>query len=389
MHKLLSPSLLIAASLLLGASGCTVSGGAQGESTQASAPPSGTTPDALIRAEVVRRYSGEAFREVVDAADLPSGALLLALKSGRLIEFDPIDGSTSLVADLEARVFSSGERGALAVALHPQFGIDDENRVFFSYIAEGSGVTRLESLRVDPLLMTERAGRTTILEFAHFNSNHNAADLEFDASGKLLMATGDSGGHGDPEKSSQDLASRLGKLLEIDIDATPSPVKVRGIGLRNPWKIALDQENQQLWIADVGQGEREEISVLSLSNMSERSEPVNFGWPIMEGDRCFGTETCSPPPGHLSPYATYTHDDGRCSIIGAALSGEHFVFGDYCTGEIMAIPLNGFAGGEPAVISWSGDVPNLRPGGIYADRSGRIWIFDQGSPTILSISLSR
>lgn len=366
-----------------------MSGGAQDEAIHASAPPSGTTPGPLIRAEVVRRYSGEAFREVVDAADLPSGALLLALKSGRLIEFDPIDGSTSLVADLEAQVYSSGERGALAVALHPQFGIDGENRVFFSYIAEGSGVTRLVSLQVDPIRMTERTGRRTILEFAHFNSNHNAADLEFFGSGKLLMATGDSGGSGDPERSSQDPTSRLGKLLEIDVDATPSTVTVRGIGLRNPWKIALDRDNQQLWIADVGQGEREEISVLSLSDMSERSEPVNFGWPIMEGDRCFGTESCSPPPGHLSPYATYPHDDGRCSIIGAALSGEHFVFGDYCTGEIMAIPAADFTESGPVVLTWNGETPNVRPGGIYADRAGRIWIFDQGSPTILSISLNR
>lgn len=389
MHKFLSPSLLIVVSLLFGALGCTLGGGAPDEGAQASTPPSGESSDPLIRAEVVRRYSGEAFREVVDAAELPSGALLLALKSGRLIEFDPIDGSTSLVADLESRVFSSGERGALAVALHPRFGSDGEDRVFFSYIAEGSGVTRLESLRVDPIRMTELAGGRTILEFAHFNSNHNAADLEFDASGTLLMATGDSGGSGDPEKSSQDLASRLGKLLEINVDATPSTVNVRGVGLRNPWKIALDRDNQELWIADVGQGEREEISVLSLSDLAKRSDPVNFGWPIMEGDRCFGSESCSPPPGHLSPYATYPHDNGRCSIIGAALSGEHFLFGDYCTGEIMAIPSTGYAGGDPAVISWSGDAPELRPGGIYADRAGRIWIFDQGSPTILSISLSR
>jgi hypothetical protein len=129
--------------------------------------------------------------------------------------------------------------------------------------------------------------------------------------------------------------------------------------------------------------------VLSLSDMSERSEPVNFGWPIMEGDRCFGTESCSPPPGHLSPYATYPHDDGRCSIIGAALSGEHFVFGDYCTGEIMAIPAAGFTESGPVVLTWKGETPNVRPGGIYADRAGRIWIFDQGSPTIISISLNR
>ncbi len=389
MHKFLSLSLLIVVSLLFGALGCTLGGGAPDEGAQASTPPSGESSDPLIRAEVVRRYSGEAFREVVDAAELPSGALLLALKSGRLIEFDPTDGSTSLVADLEDLVLSSGERGALAVALHPRFGSDGENRVFFSYIAEGSGVTRLDSLQVDPIGMTERAGRRTLLEFAHFNSNHNAADLEFDASGKLLMATGDSGGYGDPEKSSQDLASRLGKLLEIEIDATPSTVKVRGIGLRNPWKIALDHESQHLWIADVGQDRREEISVLSLSDTSERSEPVNFGWPIMEGDRCFGTERCSPPLGHLSPYATYDHNHGRCSIIGAALSGEHFLFGDFCTGEIMAIPSTGSAGRDPVVISWSGDAPELRPGGIYADGAGRIWIFDQASPTILLISLSR
>lgn len=389
MHKAMALSLIIAASLGVSASGCSVNEVPQDEGGLASVAPSAGAPGSVLHAEVVRRYSGETFREVVDATDLPDGALLLALKSGRLIKFNPADGRTSLVADLESKVYSSGERGALAVAIHPQFGINGENRVFFSYIAEASGVTRLDSLRVDPVRMTELAGRETILEFAHVNSNHNAADLEFDAFGNLLMATGDSGGYGDPERSSQDLSSRLGKLLAIDVNATPPTVTVRGVGLRNPWKITLDSESQELWIADVGQDQLEEISVHHLSDTNPISEPINFGWPIMEGDRCFGSENCSPPPGHVTPYATYAHEGGRCSIIGAALSDEHFVFSDYCTGEIMAIPLDGFAGGEPAVIAWSGDAPDLRPGGIYADRAGLIWIFDQGSPTILSISLSR
>lgn len=346
------------------------------------AAPISTAP--AVRAEVMSRFSGEAFREVVDAAELPDGSLLLALKSGLLMRFDPVDGLTSVVADLEQRVYSSGERGALAVALHPTFGSDGENRVFFSYIAEASGVTRLESLRIDLNRMTAISGEATILEFSHSNSNHNAADLEFDAAGRLLMATGDSGGSGDPEKSSQDPGSRLGKLLEIDVEAVPPTVKVRALGLRNPWKIALDQESQQLWIADVGQDRLEEISVLSLTDVTGR---VNFGWPIMEGDRCYGADTCTPPSDHVSPYATYAHKNGRCSIIGAALVGERFLFGDYCTGEIMAIPTTGLSGREPAVLSWRGDPPSVRPGGIYADRTGRIWIFDQASPSIVQISV--
>ena len=113
-------------------------------------------------------------------------------------------------------------------------------RVYITYIESVDGKTHLESIRLDPVTLAQVEPAQVLLAFSHYNKNHNAADLEFTAAGTLLLSTGDSGGSGDPERSAQDAESLLGKVLEIDIQSSPVVVSVRAIGLRNPWKAAVE-----------------------------------------------------------------------------------------------------------------------------------------------------
>ncbi|MGH2684009.1 MAG: PQQ-dependent sugar dehydrogenase, partial [Actinomycetota bacterium] len=108
-------------------------------------------------------------------------------------------------------------------------------------------------------------------------------------------------------------------------------------GLRNPWRIHLDPATGDQWIADVGQGSREEVNLVAAGRAG-----VNYGWDRMEGT--LNVEG-SPPPNHTLPVHEYDHGGGRCSITGgvvyrggsAAVLEGAYLFGDFCTGELHAL----------------------------------------------------
>jgi len=337
-----------------------------------------------LRATIVQRIEGPLLDQPVDATELPDGSLLVALKPGALVHVDPGSGEIRELLDIRSQVRVSLEQGLLAVATHPNFGSNGEGRVYVTYIESEDGKTHLESLRLDPVTLAQVEPAQVLLSFSHYNKNHNAADLEFTAAGTLLLSTGDSGGSGDPERSAQDAESRLGKVLEIDVESAPVAVSVRAVGLRNPWKAAVEPATGALWITDVGQGCIEEVSVLN-ADLTDR--PVNFGWPILEGDKCYEALTCATPLEYSPPLTGYVHVNGRCSIIGAAFTANHFIFGDYCTGELFGVPTGATAETEPTVILWEEKQPRIQPGALYSGPSGRVWILDQLESAILEVSI--
>ena len=154
--------------------------------------------------------------------------------------------------------------------------------------------------------------------------------MQFGPDGYLYISSGDGGGGGDPENNSQDLQSPLGKILRIDVDSTsngnnyaiPSDNpfvsnqnaldEIWSYGLRNPWRISFDLIKGNLWIADVGQGDREEI------NFQRRSSTggENYGWNVMEGNICYQTG-CNVNDSSLTrPVLDYKHVNGQCSVTG-------------------------------------------------------------------------
>ncbi|MEZ4238277.1 MAG: PQQ-dependent sugar dehydrogenase [Myxococcota bacterium] len=114
-------------------------------------------------------------------------------------------------------------------------------------------------------------------------------------------------------------------------------------GLRNPWRFSVDPASGDLWVGDVGQDAVEEIDVVRRGG--------NYGWKIMEGDRCYGAAECDPT-GLTLPVAVTTHDDGDASVTGGvvyagqalpSLQGT-YVFADYGSGRLyglVADPVSG------------------------------------------------
>jgi glucose/arabinose dehydrogenase len=115
-------------------------------------------------------------------------------------------------------------------------------------------------------------------------------------------------------------------------------------GLRNPWRFAFD--GSQLYIADVGQAEREEV------NITPAAQPaLNYGWNRMEGTKCYNAASCDQA-GLTLPRFEYEHGANGangCSITGGyvyrgsalpELAGR-YLYSDYCKGYLKSFLYSG------------------------------------------------
>lgn len=184
--------------------------------------------------------------------------------------------------------------------------------------------------------------------------NHNGGSIHFAPDGYLWIVTGDGGSGGDPNNNAQNKNSLLGKLLRLDINSTgayniPTGNPFVGIdgadevwayGLRNAWKFNFDTVSGNVMIADVGQGQIEEINRMPLTQAG-----INYGWRCYEGNNTYNTTGCAAQSTMTFPVAAYDHSGGKCSITGGyvyrgtqfpALQGRYF-FADYCSTQIGSL----------------------------------------------------
>ena len=229
--------------------------------------------------------------------------------------------------DITSIVSSGGERGLLGLAFHPDYA---NNGYFFVYYINNSGDTQVARYTVDgsdPDLADSTSALLIINEYQPFG-NHNGGCIQFGADGYLYIGLGDGGSAGDPGNRSQNLQLLLGKMLRLDIDNTdgannyaipadnpfignPDALdEIWAYGLRNPWRFSFDSETDELWIADVGQNQIEEIN-REASNIAG----LNYGWRCYEGSQPYNTSGCPDPSELTFPVAEYTHSVGY-SITG-------------------------------------------------------------------------
>ncbi len=258
------------------------------------------------------------------------------------------------VLDITDQVGSGGERGLLGLAFAP-----DGSKLYVYY------TNRDGDIRLDEYAMSGNSvnvgSRRQVLAVDHPPaSNHNGGQLSFGPDGKLYAGLGDGGAAGDTGVghveggNAQSLDTMLGKILRID--PTPSAGRqytipsdnpfadggglpeIWAYGLRNPWRFSWDRKTGDMWIADVGQNEWEEVDFVPAG----RGAGANYGWNRLEGTHQFSG---SAPDGAVSPIYEYSHQSGGCSISGGyvyrgskipALVGD-YVFTDYCDSTLRAI----------------------------------------------------
>jgi glucose/arabinose dehydrogenase len=238
--------------------------------------------------------------------------------------------------DIHRSVKSGGEQGLLSVAFHPKYRT---NHKFYVDYTDVNGNTRVMEYKSNGTVATGRLRQVLFVKQPY--ANHNGGQLQFGPDGRLYVGMGDGGSGGDPQNRAQNLSSRLGKLLTINVDSRRASVAIAGYGLRNPWRFSFDKSGN-LYIGDVGQNAWEEV------DYTPRSSPgiENYGWNVYEGTHTF--ESKSPnPAGHLvMPVAEYSHSDG-CSISGGYVWKGRYYYGDYCSGRVWSLQIaDGKATGE-------------------------------------------
>ena len=322
-----------------------------------------------------------------------------------------------------------GEGGLLGVAFSPDFATS--GNIYVNYTApnaanDGLGGfggdspfdTVVGRITVDPNASGSlgTVTPTTVLRFAQPFDNHNGGWIGFKPGDgqNLYVATGDGGNANDPQNRAQNLGSLFGKMLRLGVgggddfagDANRNYTvpadnffaadnnantlgEIVAYGLRNPYRNGFDRATGNLLIADVGQGAREEVDLISgVSNGGQ-----NFGWKEREGI-IDGPGNGGIPRDNVEPIFDYSHNSAdaiygnsitggyvyRGSLLADEFKGKYF-FGDFSRSRVFL--LDPYAADVRGSVRDITDVlfPNGGPGNISSfgeDANGELYVVNFG-----------
>ena len=342
---------VLVATLVLGAAACGSDESATPEPTDVSSTMLGTAePVALSATEFATVEQPVAVVERDPQEDI----LFIVDRIGQVRSFDRSGEELGVVLDMTAETQASGEWGLLGLTFlrHP----DDSWWGFVNY-TNLDGDTVIAGYPSDDKGVFDVSKKRILMTIEQPYPNHNGGGMFGAGDGTLIIATGDGGAADDPDRVALNLASPLGKLLRItpwptenaeytvpsdnpfinEPDALP---EIWSYGLRNPWRFTIANDN--LWIADVGQRDWEEVNLVEPNDGELAGRGANFGWSAFEADQVFNKDQSAP--NHTAPVFSYPHDNNRCSISGGAVAGqalqpiaEWYLFSDFCSGEIYAL----------------------------------------------------
>jgi len=267
---------------------------------------------------------------------------------------DEVSNST-IFLEINDKVIFGGEQGLLGLVFDPDYS---SNGYFYvNYTANNPRRTIISRFSVSNANrnQAELLSELKLLEVEQPYENHNGGQIAFGPDGYLYISFGDGGSRGDPGNRAQNLSTLLGKMVRIDVSQSTkvnlyqipedNPFygnnenlreEIFAYGLRNVWRFSFDG-NGNLWAADVGQGEWEEISLIQNGG--------NYGWKIMEGSYCYNPQNNCNQDGLILPVWEYDHSSqGGYSITGGYYyEGNNvpelfnkYVYADFVTGNIWA-----------------------------------------------------
>lgn len=321
-----------------------------------------------------------------------SGAVFpvrLTRRDGFIVpELDPAP-----VLDLAGTVTTDGERGLLDLEFDP-----DGESLLASY-TDPEGAVTLTRFGVDPGALTiDATDPEVVARLDHRFAGHNGGDLAWLDGDTVLWSLGDMDLTETDPPAAQDPATPLGSIVRLDLDRLPDRTleasdlvgdRTVALGLRNPWRINVDEEAGLLLIGDVGDDTVEELDHLPLADLDDiatgRRPAPNFGWPHREGTLVTDR---SPPRGtaFVDPLLERQHADDVCGITAGVTVDEEwapavagrFLIGDLCSSEILAVDLGtGDTSLATAVDDGVVAFDLGATGEVYAlGISGRLWRLD-------------
>lgn len=369
-----------------------------------------TTPE-LTLTEVISSSAG--LNRPVGITHAGDERLFIVEKPGRIRIFDGSSLLATPFLDIESLVDdTNNEQGLLGLAFHPDYANNGYFYVNYTYDPAGSGLdrTRIARYQVNALNpnLANPASAIVLLEFEQDAGNHNGGDIHFSPNdGYLYISVGDGGLQGDPNNRAQTNTQLLGKMLRIDVDTAgatgcdisgnnnygipPSNPYADGAGgdcdeiwqngVRNPWRFSFDKDTADMWIADVGYSNWEEIDFQAAAS----SGGENWGWRCYEGNHAQNTSGCGLMGDYDFPVHEYNHLSGECSITGGfvyrgedilALNG-HYLFADYCSRRFWSLSGSGndlTAFGLPTIIGAGLGSPTT----FGEDVNGNVYVAEDG-----------
>lgn len=315
----------------------------------------------------------------------PNGKIFVAEKAGIIKVYDGVTDTTATTfADLRAQVQDAGDRGLLSIAIHPNFPTQPFVYAFFGMDApigqtppvynDNCPEIHTDCLNGSRLVKLTAAGDVSssqqilIEDWCGMSTHHSSGDMAFGTDGSLYLSHGDGGTAAYVDYGQQgtngcaDPANEGGAMHAQDIQTMSDPVNLAGTlirinpdtgaampdnpliggntgddrivayGLRNPFRLALDNQTGNMWIGNVGWNSWEEIE--RVPNVSD-AIVENFGWPCYEGTpRQPGYDAANLPVCEAlytantskSPYYEYINPaGGAASISGTAVyRGNNF-----------------------------------------------------------------
>jgi Ca2+-binding RTX toxin-like protein/glucose/arabinose dehydrogenase len=305
-----------------------------------------------------------------------SGRLFVVQKHGVIQILDPSTESAAPVPflDISAQVPLPGEQGLLGFVTAPDFVASG---IFYVYLTNHAGdieVRRYWTMADNPDRADPASG-DIILQIPHPGTNvHHGGWMEFGPDGMLYITVGDGSPHNDIFGNSQNPNVLLGKILRIDVSSDDFPddpfrdyaipadnpfvdgggrPEVFALGFRNPYRASFDPDTGNLYVGDVGQDGREEVSLIRPTDGGR-----NYGWPVREGTVETGLPSGQPggPPASVPPVLEYGHGssltDGKSITGGYVYRGPieelrgQYIFGDFITGRIWSVPVESLVQGS-------------------------------------------
>ena len=283
------------------------------------------------------------------------------------------------------------EQGLLSIAFHPDFEISGEAFLSYTDLAGQNVIARYRVSGDDPNALDPTTAEILFTQTQIF-LNHNGGQLAFGPDGYLYFGIGDGGTANDPAFMGQNTQTLLGTILRLDVDALPAGYvvpsdnpfvgdpaaadEIWAYGLRNPWRFSFDRGTGDLYIADVGQNQWEEVNIQSAASTGGE----NYGWNRYEGTHEFQAEVIPPHTPYVFPMLEYDHSEG-CSITGGhvyrgsalpALEGT-YVFGEYCAGTIWGMTESDGVHGKTVLID-----SGLGISSFGEDEAGEIYVAHLG-----------
>lgn len=329
----------------------------------------------------------------------------------RILDLTATPPTLKLTPFLQITGLSTGnEQGLLGLAFHPNYAT---NRTFLINYTDTTGTTVVAKYTV-PAATPDVASPTSarvVLKVPQPFSNHNGGWLGFGPDGFLYIGLGDGGAGNDPGNRAQNLGELLGKMLRIDVDGNDFPtdanrnyaipptnpfVNVAGAhpeiwacGLRNPWRCAFDRATGELYIADVGQDDWEEVNVQPAGQGGQ-----NYGWRLREGRHDTGIGAVGGA-ALTDPVHEYDHGQGVAIVGGYVYRGAKvpelvgtYFFADH-TGPIWTLRFTGGAA-TPATNVMATLFPSGGPTSITSfgeDAAGEVYVMNRSPGTLYRIEL--